>query len=237
MKKKIIGISGSLIKGEDFIRDYVSRYYSICVEDTGGIPIILPITGDINVIESYVDIIDALILTGGHDIDPKYYNEELLKKGGVPLKIRDSFDMNLLKSAIKKKIPILGICRGMQLINVYFGGSLYQDLKYHDKVTLKHWQDDSHEDPVHKVFLSKDSVLNRCFKDEVWVNSLHHQTIKDIGEGLVVGGLSSDKCVEVIEKIDEEHFILGLQWHPEIMYANKSKDMKGVFQLFFNEIK
>ncbi len=231
MKKKIIGVSGNRRSWDDFTRDYVNNHYTDSIEMAGGIPLILPITTNEEIIRDYIGIIDALILSGGHDMDPMYYNEELLPEGEMPFRERDAFDLLLIKYALEKEIPILGVCRGMQIINVYFGGSLYQDLKYNKEVRLKHIQESSPGEPVHKVAIERDSLLAEVYGEEVWVNSYHHQLVKDVGEGLRITGRASDMAVELIEWKDDTRFIVGVQWHPEMMYSSGSDEMGRIFKL------
>lgn len=231
MKNKVIGISGNRRSFDNFTRDYVNNHYIDSIEKAGGVPLIFPITTREETIESYVSMIDALILSGGHDMDPVYYNEELLPEGQMPFRERDTFDMLLIKYALEKRIPILGICRGMQVLNVYFGGSLYQDLKYNKDVYLKHIQESSPGEHVHKVAIERDSVLSEIYGEEVWVNSHHHQLVKRIGDGLKATGRASDMAVELIEWEDSSRFVVGVQWHPEMMYSSGSSEMGRIFNL------
>ncbi|GLI54828.1 anthranilate synthase component II [Propionigenium maris DSM 9537] len=231
MKKKVVGVSGNRRSWSDFERDYVNTHYTDSIEMAGAVPLILPITTREETIKSYIDMVDVLILSGGHDMDPVYYNEEVLPEGDMPFRDRDAFDMLLIRYAVEKGIPILGICRGMQVLNVYFGGSLYQDLKYNKNVYLKHIQESSPGEHVHKVAIEEDSVLSEIFGEELWVNSYHHQLVKEVGEGLKVTGRASDMAVELIEWRDSSRFIVGVQWHPEMMYSSGSREMGRIFKL------
>ncbi len=229
----VVGVSAARrdFDRSGFIREYVNEHYSDSITRGGGVPIILPITDDESMVSKYIDMIDYLVLSGGQDISPKLYNEEFLPEVEVPDLKRDSFDMLLIKYAIKKKIPILGICRGMQIINVYFGGTLYQDLRYNENIFLKHIQGlDSPSTPVHKIKLQKGSFLGDNFGDELWVNSYHHQGIKELGEGLIISACSNDGLIEGIENKDGS-FILGVQWHPEMMFsAGGNVEMEKLFK-------
>lgn len=240
MKNMIVGLSGSQCDFDNtgFIRDYVNNHYSDSIIKIGGTPIILPLTDDEETIFKYIDLIDGLILTGGDDINPQLFQEESLPETQIPDLKRDSFDMLLIRYAIKKNIPILGVCRGMQLLNIYFGGSLYQDLKYNEEVYLKHLQGvGSPHIPVHKIIPVEDSFLDRLFTKDLWVNSFHHQSIKEVGGNLQISAKSSDNVIEAIEYIDNNHFILGVQWHPEMMYSQgNNRDMKELFQYFMDRL-
>jgi len=233
MKKLVIGISGNERTLDEFSRDYVNNNYIECVESAGGIPIILPVTSEDDNIERYIGLVDAIILSGGHDMDPVHYGEELMPESEMPHRKRDYFDIKLIEYALKKDIPILGVCRGMQILNVYFKGSLYQDLKYNKDIYLKHIQDTLPGETVHRVSIDKSSVLSDILGDVVEVNSFHHQLVKDIGDGLKITGRAADGAVELIESVDEDRFIVGIQWHPEMMYAAGSEIMGEVFKLFY----
>ncbi len=232
MKK--IGISGNRIFIKGFKRDYVLEHYAKCVERKGGVPIILPITSKKEVVEEYIKIIDALILTGGQDVDPNLYGEELYKESEEPSVERDQYDFMLIEAALKKGIPILGICRGMQILNVYLGGKLHQDIKYHSKTNLKHVQSSMYSDPVHSIKISKGSYLYEKLGEESRVNSIHHQCIKEVASSLNVVAVSiGDGIIEAYES--KEGKILGVQWHPEMMCFHVDNDMSRIFDFLLEE--
>ena len=241
MKNIIIGLSGSQhdFDKTGFIRDYVNNHYSNSMIKIGVTPVILPLTSDEETIGKYIKLIDGLILTGGDDINPQLFNEEFLPETQIPDVTRDNFDILLIKKALEKKIPVLGICRGMQLLNVYFGGSLYQDLKYNEDIKLKHLQGMKNLDlTVHKVILSEGSLLKDIFSEDIWVNSFHHQGIKRLGDKLKVSAISTDNIIEAIEYTDDDQFILGVQWHPEMMYSEgDNKNMEKLFGYFIKKTK
>ena len=232
--KKVIGVSASQRKSEGFLRDYINNDYTSSIEKVGGIPLILPITSEREAVKYYISCIDGLILSGGHDVDPAFYKEELLPESEMPHRKRDTFDMLLIEYALIKGIPILGICRGMQVLNVYFGGSLYQDLKYNKDIYLKHMQNYFPGEPVHRVKIDRSSVLAGLYDEEIWVNSYHHQQVKEVGKGLRVTGWSADMGAELIEYATKEKFIVGVQWHPEMMCAAGSMEMEKIFEFFYN---
>lgn len=227
---KVVGISGNKKLLDGFNRDYVFDHYSTCIEKIGAAPLILPITEKKEVAKAYIDKIDALIMTGGIDVNPFLFGEEVKKESDVPFIQRDSFDFMLIEAALEKNIPILGICRGMQILNVYFGGSLHQDLKYFGETSVQHVQGSKHHEPVHFVEITKGSNLYSLLGEKQKVNSVHHQCINKLGKGLVSCAISpSDNIIEAFE-LNGKNKVLGIQWHPEMMFAEGNDNMKEIFQ-------
>ena len=225
MTKPIIGISGSVIIDDGgmfpgYHRSYVNEDYVDSVVQNGGVPYIIPFTENDEVIKMQLDNVQGLILSGGHDVDPRFYNEEPKQKIGVTWPERDHFDMRLLKLAETNGIPVLGICRGAQIINIAHGGNLYQDLAYRSEETLKHMQGHSPSLPTHGMKVDKNSKLAEVLgKTEFRVNSFHHQLIKDVAPDLIATAKSPDGVIEGLE--NKEGSILAVQWHPEMLHNNK----------------
>ena len=233
--KPIIGISGNILVNKTdtfsgYKRAYVNHDYVESVIRAGGVPVILPFNECLDATEKMVENIDALILSGGHDIDPNRYGEEPLLKIGEIFPKRDEFDSVLYKCAIKNKKPVFGICRGFQIINVINGGSLYQDLSYASFVTIKHNQVDNPKMATHFVEVENETFLGDVVGNKLRVNSFHHQIIKEVAEGFKIVAKSSDGVVEAIEKIDETNFVIGVQWHPEML-----SEGDVIFQEIFNK--
>ncbi|MBO4110701.1 gamma-glutamyl-gamma-aminobutyrate hydrolase family protein [Streptococcus suis] len=221
--KPIIGISASIIVDSGgmfpgYHRAYVNEDYVNSVIRSGGIPLIIPISQDETVIDGYIGSIDGLILSGGHDVNPLNYDEEPDQKLGDIFPLRDWFDSQLLQKAKEKRIPILGICRGCQIINVSHGGSLWQDLSYAEGVTIKHWQAHHPDLATHSIVIEEDSVLYHVLGEKkVMVNSFHHQVIRKVGDGFRVVARARDGVIEAIESTDYP-FMIGVQWHPEMLH-------------------
>lgn len=241
MKKPVIGISGSIIVDSGgmfpgYKRSYVNNDYVASVIKNGGIPLIIPFNTDDELISEQISCIDALILTGGHDVDPFLYGEEPSQKLGEIFPERDSFDFTLIKYAKEKNIPILGICRGYQIINVYHGGSLYQDLSYKNDCFVKHWQAHSSELVTHTVNIDKDSKLYSMFdSEEIRVNSFHHQILKDIPDNFRATAHAKDGVIEAIEAQDYR-YLVAVQWHPEMLH-NSVEKMNNIFKSLIEEAK
>lgn len=239
-KKPIIGISGSMIIDEGgmfpgYKRSYVNNDYVRSVIEAGGIPFIIPMNNDEEIIESQLDLVDGLILSGGHDVNPLLFNEEPHQKLGGIYPDRDDFDFKLVKKAMNKNMPIIGICRGHQVINVANGGSLYQDLSLIEGCYIKHNQGSLSSQATHTLTVEKDSVLGEILGTKTYSNSFHHLAVKDVADGFRIVALAEDGVIEAIER-EEKPLVMGIQWHPEMM-SGVDKGMMDIFKYFINECK
>lgn len=192
---------------------YAPRPLIEAIVKSGGVPVIFP-SVDPKFIEDYIDMFDGIIFAGGVDVDPTFYNEEPHLHLGMTYLKRDIFEIELLKQAVKNGKAILGICRGMQLINVSLGGTLYQDLSENKSIYVKHAQDAPGNFPSHHANIKADSRLHQLIGERPYINSRHHQVLKQIAPTLRVVANADDGVVEAVESIDSDQ-ILGLQWHPE----------------------
>lgn len=165
------------------------------------------------------DDLDGVVFTGGEDVDPARYGEATKYDSVQVDRARDDFELTLLKRAIDRRLPILGICRGAQMINVGFGGTLYQDLAEDAEPRFEHRQTadgKARNDTTHTVTVSEpDSVLAGAIHGSCRVNSIHHQAIKRTGRGLKVTAYSEDGLVEAVEAAEDYPFLVAVQWHPE----------------------
>ncbi|QNQ82842.1 gamma-glutamyl-gamma-aminobutyrate hydrolase family protein [Lactobacillus sp. PV037] len=238
--KPLIGISGSVIIDDGGIfpgyhRSYVNDDYIDSVIQNGGIPFIIPFNQDEEVIREQMKNVQGLILSGGHDVDPHNYGEEPEQKLGNIWPERDKFDMLLLTLAEENHIPVLGICRGAQIINVAHGGTLYQDLSYRPEKTLKHSQGQTPTLVTHTVKTLKGSKIAELLEtDSLQTNSFHHQLLKDVASDFKVTARCVDGVVEGIENSDGS--VIGVQWHPEMLHR-VSKVQNNLFKHIIDNAK
>ena len=173
-------------------------------------------------------ICDGLLLPGGGDMDPKFYGQERIPACGEPNLLRDAAEPLLLRAFLAADKPVLGICRGIQVMNAVLGGDLYQDIKPFEQLPHNgHWA------KVHTVTVRRGTLLSRILgQDTVLVNSQHHQAVDRVAPGFTLAALSEDGIVEAIEKPDAR-FCLGVQWHPEWL-SDADPAMQGLFDAFVN---
>ncbi|MGV3489624.1 MAG: gamma-glutamyl-gamma-aminobutyrate hydrolase family protein [Tuberibacillus sp.] len=236
--KPVIGISGGHLIDEGgrfpgYKRSYVNDDYVQSVVLGGGIPYIVPVVCNEEVIAEQIRQIDGLILSGGDDVSPLLYGEEPLTKLGTTFPERDEFDSLLIKHALEQKKPIFAICRGLQILNVAFGGSLYQDLSYDEDSTIKHDQWSRGDQPAHTVDISEDSLLFNILGGSALVNSFHHQAVKRAAKGFKITAAAKDGVIEALEK-EGDDYVVGVQWHPEMM-AQNNPSMRALFERLVQE--
>lgn len=224
---------------ENIVNGSINRINSTYIDvvlRTGGIPIIIPVLKDTKEVAKYLNTIDGIIFTGGGDVSSLYFNVEPIKEVDSIDHDRDNTEMELFKGVYEKGIPILGICRGAQLINIALGGDIYQDIYSQVSNVNGHTCGTNVQEGYHTINILEDSILFEIFKkDKLVVNSQHHQAIRNIGENLRVIARTSDGIVEAIESTNDK-FILGLQFHPEAM-AMKYEEFLKPFKYFVDRCK
>ncbi|MBS0235720.1 MAG: gamma-glutamyl-gamma-aminobutyrate hydrolase family protein [Proteobacteria bacterium] len=202
--------------------------YADAISTHGGVPLLLPY--DVAAIEQYAQIIDGLLISGGDfDIHPKYYGQDINSEYVVNvIDSRTRFEIALLERAISISMPVLGICGGMQLLNVYSGGSLIQHVP--DKGgTVTHQQPHPKCQPHHDIKVQEDSLLHSIAADAIYkVNSTHHQAVDKLGKHLKVSAMAEDGIIEAIEHVSHPYCI-GVQWHPEYMRSEQDRNLMHSF--------
>lgn len=202
----------------------------------GAVPIILPLTGNEDDVYQIMNMCDGILFTGGQDVSPNIYHEDALEGIVSCCRQRDVMELIVLKQAIKEDKPVLGICRGIQFINSALGGTLYQDLMLQHPSNINHHQSPPYDEPVHKVSIVENTPLNDCLgKNEILVNSYHHQAIKELSPKLKEMAISSDGLVEAVY-MPESKFLWAVQWHPEFSFKVDENSQK-IFRAFVNSIK
>jgi len=225
MKKPLIGITGNIfIDAHDELfpglhRAYANNDYIRAVEKAGGTPLILPLIFDSEAIKDQVEAVDGILLSGGYDVHPRFYGEEPLEKLEFILQERDKHEIQIIKIAIELNKPIFGICRGLQILNVALGGSLYQDLSYIEGCYIKHVQSSLKGATSHSVDIIKGTKLFDILGENIITNSIHHQAVKDAAPTLEITALSKDGIVEGLEYTGD-NYIVAVQWHPEMIFEN-----------------
>ena len=193
--------------------------YMVSISRAGGLPVIFPFTEDEQEVQQLTDMCDGLLFTGGPDISPDYYHETPMEKLVSVCPKRDILECLAFRAAFERDKPVLGICRGIQLINVCLGGSLYQDIPVQHPSDVVHQQLPPYDRPVHNVNIAESSPLHRCFGvDSLPVNSHHHQAISNLAPALKAMAFSPDGLIEAVY-MPEKTFLWAVQWHPERTYS------------------
>ncbi|MEK7594381.1 MAG: gamma-glutamyl-gamma-aminobutyrate hydrolase family protein [Patescibacteria group bacterium] len=226
MNRPIIGVTSGEITDNDYPWAPVSHgkahTYTDSIEHAGGIPIIIPLYADTDALRVVYELLDGLMLTGGNDLDPATYGAEPSQHTSNTKPLRDKQEIQLLQWALEDDKPVLGICRGMQIINVCLGGTLYQHISEDLPEAHEHDKSAKLEDfnhLVHELQIEPSSQLARIFgTTNVPTNGLHHQAIKDLGKGLIATAHAGDDVIEAIE-LPTKRFVSAAQGHPEALEA------------------
>lgn len=221
----VIGISGNFREGDCTL----AQAYYMSVLEAGGTPVVIPSYDNDKALVSLLDTLDGIVLSGGADIDPDYLGEEPLDCISINPR-RDRQELTLVRLAVDRQIPVLGICRGIQVLTAALGGKLYQDIKtQHDQTCIGHSQTIARGLPSHEVKLVKDSLLYGFFgKETLAVNSFHHQAVKEVPAGFRVTAFAPDGIIEGMESTAFRP-ILGVQWHPECFLLENDRTMMPIF--------
>lgn len=232
MSKPIIGLTCQVFP-EPLERSSVNQQYVDAVIAAGGAPVLVPIGLDADGIDRVYDLLDGLLLPGGDDVSPARYGQAPHERLGAVSELRDALELHVATRALHDGLPILGICRGIQVLAVAAGGSLWQDVPSQYESQLSHDVRDHGRDHLcHEIAIESGSRLREAIGAPAsTVNSFHHQAVRDVPEGFWVTARSRDGIVEAIESRDGS-FAVGVQCHPEGMWRTTAPEFAGLFSAF-----
>ncbi len=217
MPRRLIGVTAANVAAHENStkRLACNLAYLEAVERAGGVPVVLPNTTDHDLLPRILGTLDGLLITGGADVSPAYYGQAPHPALGEVDTCRDAMEIPLIRAAIHEDVPILAICRGMQVLNVAMGGTLYQHLPEQRPSAINHVQPGARSAFSHTVEVAEDTLLGEIVgSGELHVNSLHHQAVHQTAEEFTVTALSPDGIVEGLER-QQSRFLVAVQFHPE----------------------
>ena len=224
MMRKVIGVMPLYDREKKCY--WIQPDYLEMLEAENAIPMVLPLTSNHNELDYFLEICGGFLLTGGPDVAPSIYNEEQKPWCGTLCEARDEMEQYILKKAVEKDRSVLGVCRGIQLMNVCYGGTLYQDLKSEYDSDLDHRIQPSYNEMIHFNTIQKDTPLYDLLgKEQMKVNSYHHQAVKKLSPQFKQMSISEDGLIESIYMPDRK-YVVGVQWHPEFLYQKDENNRK-----------
>jgi putative glutamine amidotransferase len=211
---------------------FLPERYLLAIERAGAVPIVLPGIRSKPAVRRLLGLLSGLVVSGGNfDIHPRHYREKPIKELGAIKTMRTDFELEITGAAIKRDLPVLGICGGAQVINVVLGGSLYQDISTQIPAARAHQGSGGKKAADHPIHIAPRSRLFAIFgRRDLKVNTTHHQAVKSLGHGLVVNAIADDGVIEGIEST-KHRFVVGVQWHPEVL-APRQKLQRRLFSTF-----
>mgnify|MGYP001236431442 CR=1 FL=1 len=230
MKDPVIGLTALRSPDQSSYHHILTGPYVRAVTGAGGYPIVVP--SIVDRCDQALDMMDGLLLIGGGDIEAKHLGVENHPKAKFFNPLRDEFELAMIKKAADRKMPMFGICRGMQIMNVALGGSLYQDINDEQGTAFDHMREQTPDKLVHSVSIAPDSCLASILgTTSASVNSVHHQAVRDPAPALRAVAWAPDGVVEGIESCGNGGFMLGVQWHPERI-AETMPEQRRLFERF-----
>ncbi len=234
-RRPLIGVTTSITVRKSPERAYVNSAYLAAVQEAGGVPVPIPPQLDAGAMDELLARCDGFLLTGGGDVDPAIFNEPPHPSLSEVAPARDRLEIALVRHAVAAGRPLLAVCRGIQVLNVALGGSLFQDVAGEPGTEIQHQQEKDgkpRDEPTHSVEVLAGSHLARVLgATELSVNSMHHQAVKAPGRGLVPVAFAPDMIIEGMELDDPDRFVLGVQWHPEEL-TRKDPAARALFSAF-----
>lgn len=225
--KPLIGITSTNMSiNAPYYGAYLNDGYFKGIARSGGIPVIIPLIEEIEVLKELVVKLDGIIFSGGDDVLPAFYGEDPHPKIGKLYPLRDRIEIELARFVLELDKPVVGICRGCQVLNVAMGGTLYQDINAQMEATFLHMQTAPRDEGTHYTELRKESCLFNIFqKERLFINSFHHQAIKQLASVFEPSAYAEDGILEAFESINHR-FAVGVQFHPEAMWETHEEMLK-----------
>lgn len=234
--KPVIGLTGSFKPDSETPQHFLNQSYFEAIRQFGGIPLLIPVLAQTEELDFLMNQCDGLLLTGGGDLDPALFGETMLNDTVVIAGERDEAEYRALDHAVRRNLPIFGICRGVQVMNVYFGGTLYQDIPTQIPSDIAHRMEKPYHRTCHSCFVEQGTPLHKLTGvSEFGVNSHHHQAVKDLAPGFISMGRSDDGVIEAICD-PSKYFCWGVQWHPERIWDIEISSAK-LFEAFITACK
>jgi putative glutamine amidotransferase len=232
-----VAVTASIRPDGDTRRVRLTAAYVTALENAGLIPLIVPPLSSAGAAAGVLDSVAGLVLTGGEDVDPARYGEQRHEKVRAVNAERDATEAALIEEARARGMPVLAICRGIQILNVALGGTLIQDIRSQCDTKIAHDEEGPRDSRSHEVSIEAGSLIAEAVGAEhVTVNSFHHQSVNRVAEGMRVTARSPDGIVEGLESTDKKWWVMAVQWHPEEMTESAEPWDRGLFQAFARQL-
>jgi len=233
-----VAVTASIRPDGDTSRVRLTAAYVTALERAGLVPLIVPPLSSSEAASSVLDSVSGLVLTGGEDVDPARYGEQRHEKVRSVNVARDATEAALVEEARARGLPVLAICRGIQILNVALGGTLVQDIPSQCHTDIDHDEEGARNSRTHEVSIEPGSLIAGAVGTEhLSVNSFHHQSVKRVADGMKVTARSPDGVIEGIESTDEKWWVMGVQWHPEEMTDSAEPWDRGLFKAFAKQLE
>lgn len=233
-----VAVTASIRQDGDTSRVRLAAAYVTALENAGLVPLIVPPLSNDAASAAILDSVSGLVLTGGEDVDPARYGEKRHEKIRSINAARDATEASLVEQAKARHVPVLAICRGIQILNVALGGTLVQDISSQYNTDIAHDEDGPRDSRSHEIAIEPDSAIARAMgTDHCSVNSFHHQSVKRVADGMRVTAKSPDGVIEGMESMDRDWWVIAVQWHPEEMTSSAEAWDRDLFSAFAQQVK
>lgn len=236
-KARTVAVTAGIRQDGDTSRVRLTAAYVTALENAGLVPVIIPPLSDGRAAAAILDSVSGLVLTGGEDVDPARYGETPHLKIRSVNPARDATEAALIQEAKSRGTPVLAICRGIQILNVALGGTLVQDIASECDTNISHDDEGARDSRAHDITIEAGSRIARAMgTDNCSVNSFHHQSVKQVADGMRITARSPDGVIEGLESIGEDWWVMAVQWHPEEMTDSPEPWDRGLFRAFAQQI-